>query len=151
MTPDPFFDDDGSATAVALVAPLTDRVNSEPPILKGLSASETGYAALAFFPLWILIGGFFAYVFRHWQILMAMGVICPLASVWVSAGYLAKLKRNRPDHYYVHAFAWWRHRLGLGLAPFIALRGAWDLGRSMPSIAPSQPSALRRFARALGF
>ena len=150
MISDTFFDDDGSATAVALAAPLTDRVNSEPPILKGLSASEALYATLVFFPLWLLLGGFLSYAFRHWQIVMVVGVIGPIASVWVSAGFLAKLKRNRPDHYYLHAFVWWRHRLGLGLAPFIARRGAWDLGRSMPLIAPARPGIGQRLLHALG-
>jgi conjugative transfer region protein (TIGR03750 family) len=144
MSQDTFYDDDDSATSVALMAPLTDRVNSEPPILKGLTATEALYAAMAFFPLWIFIGGFLALAFGKWQIFMTVGVICPLVSVWLSAGWLAKLKRNRPDHYYLHAFVWWRHRLGLGVAPFIARKGAWDVGRSMPSLKRQSPGFLAR-------
>jgi conjugative transfer region protein (TIGR03750 family) len=150
MTSDTFFDDDGGDQAVALVAPLTDRVNNEPAILKGLSATETFYAALLFFPLWIVIGGFLAVVIGSWKVVMLCAVIGPMASVWVSAGFLAKLKRNRPDHYYLHAFGWWRHRFGLGRSPFIARHGAWDLGRSMPLIAAKTQSLAQRLRSALG-
>lgn len=129
-----FDDDDGGDLSVAPVAPLTDRVNSEPPIMRGLSATETLVAMAVWFPLWFFIGTLFALLFGHWQILALMGVIGPLVSVWVSAGFLARFKRNRPDHYYRHAFVGWRHRLGLGQSPFISRRGAWDLGRSMPVI-----------------
>src|SRR5215216_4114933 len=134
MSADTFFDDDGSDLTVARVAPLTDRVNSEPAIMKGLSASETLVAMAVFFPLWFVIGGLLALLFKRWQILLLLGVIGPLVSVWVGGGFLAKFKRNRPDHFYRHAFVLWRHRLGLGRTPFTAQRGAWDLGRSMPVI-----------------
>jgi conjugative transfer region protein (TIGR03750 family) len=136
-----FFDDDESAVAISVVAPLTDRVNSEPPILKGLSASEALYAAMVFFPLWLLVGGILGFAFGSWQVVMALTVIGPMVSVWVSAGYLAGLKRNRPDHYYVHAFALWRHRLGLGVAPFITRSGVWELGRPFETAAPNRKTA----------
>ena len=139
-----FFDDDGSGANLTLVAPLTDRVNSEPPILKGLSASETVVSAALFFPIWIFIAIALGLLSRRWQIGMVLSVIGPLASVWVSAGFFAKLKRDRPDHYFVHWFSWWRHRKGFGRSPFISLDGTWDLGRSMPQIGDTKKSAAKR-------
>lgn len=135
MTDKTFFDDDGSGANLMLAAPLTDRVNSEPPILRGLSAPETIVAAAVFFPIWVVLGIVLSLLFHHWQIGMILSVLGPLGSVWVSAGFFAKLKRDRPDHYYVHWFSWWRHRRGLGRSPFVSRYGAWDLGRSMPQIA----------------
>lgn len=139
-----FFDDDGSGANLMVAAPLTDRVNSEPPILKGLSASETIVSAALFVPIWIFIGAVLGLLLRRWQYGLILAVIGPLASVWVSAGFFAKLKRDRPDHYFVHWFSWWRHRKGFGRSPFISLHGAWDLGRSMPQIGGATKSAAKR-------
>lgn len=114
---------------VAPQAPLSERVNNEPAILKGLSSSETTVAALCFTPLWFVIGGLLSLLLQRWQIVMALTIIGPAVSVWYAAGYFATLKRNRPDHYYQHAFVVWRHRLGLSKTPFIVQRGPWELGR----------------------
>jgi conjugative transfer region protein (TIGR03750 family) len=92
----------------------------------------------------MLIGLVLAFLFRTWQIFVLLGVIGPLVSVWVSAGFLASYKRNRPDHYYLHAFKWWRHRLGLGVAPFIHHNGAWEIGRSLPPLIPKPPTLMQR-------
>jgi conjugative transfer region protein (TIGR03750 family) len=135
MSAGTFFDDDG--THAADVAPLTDRINSEPPVLRGLSVTEVMIATALFFPVWLVIGLLAARLFSHWQILILLGIFGPLFSVWASAGLLASVKRNRPDHYYWQAWRWWLHRHGLWTVPFIAHRGAWDLGRSLPSPRPS--------------
>jgi conjugative transfer region protein (TIGR03750 family) len=140
-----FFDDDPSAESTERVAPLTDRVNCEPPIMRGLSASETLVAFAVFFPAWMLLGLVLAFLFRTWQVFLLLGVIGPLVSVWVSAGFLASYKRNRPDHYYLHAFKWWRHRLGLGIAPFIHHHGPWEIGRSLPPMIPKPLTLMQRF------
>ena len=152
MSADTFFDEDGGSTQLAAgqLAPLTDRVNNEPPILKGLSATETGVAMAVFFPLWFVVGGAFAFLFHHWQILMLMGVIGPMVSVWVSAGSFARLKRNRPDHYYLHFFVRALHRLGLKRSPFIVRPGGWSLGREMPEIVAKPLSLAQRLTRSLG-
>ena len=97
-----------------------------------------------FFPAWIFFGAFVSWLVGRWQIVMLVGVIGPLASVWFGAGWMAAKKRNRPDHYYLHAFGWWRQRFGLGSTSFISVRGAWDLGRSMPEIASPRTSWIRR-------
>lgn len=138
MSADTFFDDDGS---VANVAPLTDRVNSEPPVLRGLSVSEVMIATALFFPVWLCVGFLAARLFHHWQIFILLGIFGPLFSVWASAGLLASIKRNRPDHYYWHAWLWWLHRHGLWSVPFVSHRGAWDLGRTLP---PARSSAASR-------
>ena len=151
MSTNTFFDDDeADGATIALVAPLTERVNSEPPIMRGLSATETMVAMAVFFPLWFVLGAACAVLFGRWQILMLMGVIGPMVSVWVSAGFLARFKRNRPDHYYWHAFIRWRHRLGIGSSVFIVHRGAWDLGRSMPQITPAREPFVKRLRKSLG-
>jgi conjugative transfer region protein (TIGR03750 family) len=134
MSAGTFFDDDDGA-GQAGAAPLTDRVNCEPPVLRGLSVSEVVVASALFFPLWFCLGFIAARLFHHWQILVILGIFGPLASVWASAGFLAGLKRNRPDHYYWQAWLWWLHRCGVWRVPFVSHHGAWDLGRSLPAVS----------------
>lgn len=120
------------ATAQAeSLAPLTDRVNNEPPILKGLSASEVTVATVVSVLVWFVIGSALALFFGRAVILFGLLVVGPVATVWVSAGWLAGIKRNRPIGYYWHRFLWWLHRLGLRRIKFIDRRGPWDLGRSL--------------------
>lgn len=138
MSAGTFFDDDASVTDVA---PLTDRVNNEPPVLRGLSVTEVTVATALFFPVWLCVGFLASRLFHHWQILILLGIFGPLISVWASAGVLASLKRNRPDHYYWQASLWWLHRHGLWTVPFVSHLGAWDLGRTLP---PARSSVLRR-------
>jgi conjugative transfer region protein (TIGR03750 family) len=152
MTADNFADDaddEGGNRLLATVrtAPLTDRANCEPPILKGLTATETIVAALVFFPAWFVVGGGLSLLFRHWQILMLLGVIGPIASVWLTAGFFAGIKRNRPDHYYGQAFGRVLHRLGLRSTPFVVRSGGWELGREMPD---SSVPLHTRIARSFG-
>jgi conjugative transfer region protein (TIGR03750 family) len=155
MTADTFADDTDDSGANHLLAtvrtaPLTDRANCEPPILKGLTATETLVAALVFFPAWFLVGGALALLFRHWQILMLLGVIGPLASVWFTAGFFAGVKRNRPDHYYGHAVELARQRLGFKRATLLVRAGGWELGREMPAMAGSSVPLHTRIARSFG-
>ena len=140
MSAGTFFDDDGR---VPDVAPLTDRVNSEPPVLRGLSVTEVMIATALFFPAWLVIGSLASHLFHHWQILILLGIFGPLMSVWASAGLLASIKRNRPDHYYWQAWRWWLHHRGLWAVPFISHRGAWDLGRTLPDVRPAARSGRR--------
>ena len=150
MSADALFDDNDAASVVR-VAPLTDRVNGEPPILKGLSSSEVQYAGACFFPLWFVFGGLLALLFRHWQILMLLSVLGPMLSVYACAGYFAKLKRNRPDHYYRHVFIRWLHRLGLWGSPFVSRCGAWDLGRSLPAFNATGQATRQGWRKLLGW
>jgi len=140
MSAGTFFDDDAT---VSDVAPLTDRVNSEPPVLRGLSVTEVMVSTALFFPVWLGVGFLAAHLFHRWQIFILLGIFGPLFSVWASAGLLASLKRNRPDHYYWQAWLWWLHRHGLWTVPFVSHRGAWDLGRTLPAARSSAPSRRR--------
>lgn len=135
-----------------LRVPNTDRVNTEPTILKGLTSSETMIAVAILTPVWIFLGVLLALAIGHWraQIIVLFGAFGPMLSVWNGAGFLARFKRNRPDHYYVHAFLWWRQRAGFGEAPFVSRPGAWELGRSMGRLdAPRKPLADRALSRVL--
>lgn len=135
---------EASSDAWTGTAPLSDRINSEPAILRGLSSSEIITAAAVFFPVWLVIGLLLGGLLHIMQLAFILPIGGPMASVWISAGFLARVKRNRPNHYHWLALQWWLHK-SLGFpAPFIAHGGSWDLGRSMP---PEPAPSRRRRAR----
>lgn len=109
---------------------LADRVDIEPPIFKGCSSSELLamliVAALVWLPLSVLsalaIGkGAFALA------ILAVGVI---GSVYVGACVFQRVKRNRPDHYYVHLVMRLLQLSKLRSFPLTWRSGHWDIGRS---------------------
>jgi len=142
--------DDNQNLGVTSVVPLTDRVNGQPPILKGLSSKEVGLAMVVAFPAWFLIGLLIGFISGAWMLLMVAAIFGPLCTVWVGAGFMAKVKRNRPDHYHLHAAMAWLNKFGLRKTRFLTHAGAWDLGRSMPQIAGRRGHWLERIQRLLG-
>ena len=126
---------DGAQAPVAEV-PLVDRVNSEPPILKGLSSTESLWAIGLAFALWVPLGTLAGIVATS----LAIGVLVTgcgaLATVWLAAGQMQALKRDRPDHFYIHLVHRWCARYGVARARFITHAGRWDLGRSLLHRAP---------------
>ena len=116
--------------------PLVDRVNNEPPILKGLSSTESLWAIGLAFALWLPLGALMGFVAAS----VAAGVLVTgggaLATVWLAAGQMQVLKRDRPDHYYIHRMHRLCARLGVARARFITHAGRWDLGRSLLRRAP---------------
>jgi conjugative transfer region protein (TIGR03750 family) len=109
-------------------APLVDRVNVEPPIINGMSQSEALFTGGVSLFVFFLLGLMLAMFTKVWWVLLVFSAIGPVASVWLLSGYLAALKRNRPDGYYLH---WIRLRmLKLGVkCPFIRHDGFWQIGR----------------------
>ena len=129
-------DDEAPAPAASSVAalsgaPVTDRVNVEPPILNGMTASEAkviGGAAFAFF---LVLGGILGWAVGVWQVLLMCAVPGPMATVWMASTRLARIKRNRPDGYYRQAINQWLAARGLRQAVFISHAGYWELGRRL--------------------
>ena len=94
--------------------PLVDRVNTEPPILKGLSSTESLWAIGLAFAVWVPIGALSGVLFSS-----------------LAAGRMQRVKRDRPDHYYIHLAQRWCVRYGVARARFITHVGRWDMGRSL--------------------
>lgn len=108
---------------------LADRVDVEPPIFRGCSSSELlallGVAVAVWIPLSILIA------FAMGKLPFALGIIAVgvIASMYFGAGAFQRVKRNRPDHYYMHAFQRFLHVRKLWTSPFVLRSGTWDIGR----------------------
>ena len=123
-------------------APLVDRPNGEPPIVRGLTATELAWAAgLAFF-CWLPAGLVLARVAGTPVVAVLFCSIVPTATVYVLAGWFLRLKRDRPQDYHILlAKRTLACAFGLG-ERYIDRLGLWDLGRSL-----AKP-ARRRRARA---
>ncbi len=122
-----------------VAAPLVDRTNGEPAILRGLTSTESTWAIGLAFVVWLLPGaglGFLIATVAWPALAIAVTVlvctILPVATVWFGAGALAKLKRERPAHYHIHLARLYLTRYLGRRQHFIAHRGPWDLGRSLP-------------------
>ena len=112
-------------------APVTDRVNVEPAIMRGMTVTEARLIALVAFPLCILLGVILLMITGFWQFILMLGMVGPLVALWVGSGYLQTIKRGRPDGYYTQAIHLWLAKRGLTTNQFLSHNGQWDLGRSM--------------------
>ena len=117
---------------------LADRLNVEPVIFKGCSASElgviVGVAAAIWLPLSLLIAGLAGAITMGFG-LAGIGVV---ATVLATANLFQGLKRNRPDGYYQQRLLLWLDEIGLHRAPFVRRSGAWDIGRSRRATLPAR-------------
>ncbi len=118
-----------SAQAPGLGAPLTDRINVEPPILNGMTATEAKVIGLIALVFWLAVGGVIAALIGLWQVLMVFGLFGPMVTVWTVSKRLASIKRGRPDGYYTQWMRINAPKRGLGRGVFIAHHGSWSIGR----------------------
>ena len=113
-------------------APLTDRANREPAILRGLTSSEAQLAIFIVMPIYTMIGLVVAFVTKIWALGVLIASLAPMLTVWALAGWLATIKRNKPDYSYLHRFNFWLAKNGLRANRFIDHDGYWELGRDLP-------------------
>lgn len=124
----------GSGTA----APLTDRVNTEPPIINGMSATEGGYVAAVSFAFFLVLG-LLLYLFTgYWHFIFASSVIGPVAVLWQASLYLQTVKRNKPEGWYVQAARLWLEDHGPGRKRYLRHHGYFELGRRIDFDIASQ-------------
>lgn len=112
-------------------APLTDRVNVEPPILRGITSTEAQVIGILSLVACVAAGLLVYAITGFWQLILLFSIFGPLMTVWISAGYLATIKRGRPDGYYGQAMRLWAIRHGLMRPRFTLHDGGWGLGRSL--------------------
>jgi len=124
-------------------APVTDRVNVEPSVLRGMTVTEAKVIAAVSLPTCVFLGGLLFILTGAWQLLLLLGIFGPIACLWFGSAYLQDLKRGRPDGYYTQAVHLWMVRRGLVRSRYITHDGQWDLGRSLDFSLeyPLQPKA----------
>lgn len=122
------------AEAALKRVPITDRVNSEPAILNGMTVTEAQVIGLVALVVFLLIGAVIFVVSRQWQVLLLLAIFGPAIVLWYSSLYLAKIKRGRPDGFYTQAIQIWREEHGFlfwGSPKFIRYSGWWGLGKTL--------------------
>lgn len=119
------------AEAARQRAPITDRVNVEPPILNGMTVSEAQVIGAASLVVFLLVGGLLFAVTLRWQSLLLLGIFGPVATLWFASLYLARIKRGRPDAYYRQRIHFWLAARGLAKPKYITHDGWWSLGRTL--------------------
>ncbi|WP_287919161.1 TIGR03750 family conjugal transfer protein [Comamonas sp.] len=116
-------------TSSANHAPVTERVNVEPPILNGMASTEAMYIGMASAAISIFLAGVLQ-VFTGWGIvLIILVVVLPLLTLWYGSLYLMHVKRNKPDGFYVQMIHLYLVSKNYTKSKFIAHRGFWDIGR----------------------
>ncbi|WP_156373378.1 TIGR03750 family conjugal transfer protein [Pseudorhodoferax sp. Leaf267] len=115
---------DGSARV-----PLTDRVNSEPAILHGMTSTEASWIGGVSFAVYFTLTGMVIMATGLWQLMLAP-LIATIATLWYGSMALQRVKRDRPDGYYTHVLQRWMSTYGLSKARFLRHAGYWSLGRT---------------------
>ena len=122
---------DHQGDTTRLRAPVTDRVNVEPAIIRGMTMTEAKVISMVTVPLFLVIGAILMLITGWWQLVLALGIAGPLACLWIGSGYLQGFKRGRPDGYYTQAIHLWMAKRGWVENKFISHHGEWDLGRTL--------------------
>ncbi|WP_284428170.1 TIGR03750 family conjugal transfer protein [Acidovorax sp. SUPP2522] len=128
-------------------APLTAHVNVEPSIFNGMTTTEAKVIAAAALAACLFMGAIVTAFTGLWQVMLMLAIFGPMAVLWFSSTWLARIKRGRPDGYYTQYLHLWAARRGWVRCRFIGHEGWWDLGRSFEgSLASSlrPPREVRR-------
>ncbi|KQP14771.1 hypothetical protein ASF43_11915 [Pseudorhodoferax sp. Leaf267] len=108
---------------------MTDRVNSEPAILHGMTSTEASWIGGVSFAVYFTLTGMVIMATGLWQLMLAP-LIATIATLWYGSMALQRVKRDRPDGYYTHVLQRWMSTYGLSKARFLRHAGYWSLGRT---------------------
>lgn len=109
--------------------PLTDRINVEPPILHGMAASEAKYIAAASGFVSLLVVGLLQVLTGLGTVLLIFAIVIPLLILWFSSIFLMKIKRGRPDGFYIQRIHLYLVKKSLAASKFVNHFNFWELGR----------------------
>lgn len=108
---------------------LTDRVNAEPPILRGCSSTELGVLLLASAGVWVPMSLFVGALLGAAFAGLGVAGVLIVGTVYVGATWLQKIKRGRPDGYYLQRLIVFLHDHRLHASGLCRRSGVWDIGR----------------------
>jgi len=111
---------------------LAERVNAEPAIFRGCASSELGALLAGAVVFWLPAALLLSILAGAPALALGLSAVGILATVWLAAGILQRLKRGRPDGYYQQRLVVWLHRRRLKRSPLILRTGTWDVGRRLP-------------------
>jgi conjugative transfer region protein (TIGR03750 family) len=106
---------------------MADRVNIEPPILRGCSSSELIQLAAFLTAVGLPSSVLIAVAIGKPMFFLGLVMFFDVAGIWMGAGWFQRVKRGRPDHFYVHRARLWLARRGLLRTAIQTRCGAWDI------------------------
>lgn len=109
---------------------LCMRLDGEPVIFRGCTTSELGVLMLGAVLFWLPMGFVIAWSLGIFGMGMGLAAVGVFVTVVVTASVFQRIKRDRPEGYYLQYAAVVLHRQGLRQAPFLLRSGLWDLGRT---------------------
>lgn len=124
-------------------APLVDRCNGAPPILRGLTANELLWVVGMAVLFWLVPAIVLWQVTDLLVLAVALLFSAPAVTVWLLAGWFQSLKRDRPQDYHLLLAKRWLARHLRFREHFVSHRGSWDLGRSLLNPAQARRRAKR--------
>lgn len=106
---------------------MADRVDIEPPILLGCSYSELVQLVIFLTAVNLPLAVSIAVALGKPLLFLGIVVVFDVVGVWKGAAWFQRLKRGRPDHYYVHRARLWAAGMGLIRTAIVRRSGAWDI------------------------
>lgn len=112
-------------------APLTDRVNAEPAIIHGMSATEGAYIGAAAFGTGFGLGFLIFLVTEFWPLILIFSIGFPIIFLWYGSMYLQKIKRGKPEGTYTQALHIYFAKAGFFKSRYLTHDGYFELGRRL--------------------
>ena len=109
---------------------LAERLNTEPTIFRGCSSSELGAIVGLAIVIWPPVSLIAAWLLGAPSMGLGFAGVAIVLNVVVVASLLQRLKRGRPESYYLHLFILRLAEWGLVRSPFVCRQGDWELGRT---------------------
>ena len=106
---------------------MADRVDIEPPIFRGCSSSELLQLVTFLTAVGLPMAVTIALALGKPMLFLGIVMVFDVAGVWAGAGWFQRVKRGRPDHYYVHRARLWAASKGLIRTAIQRRSGAWDV------------------------
>lgn len=109
---------------------LADRLNAEPTIFRGCSSSELGVIVGLAIVVWPPLSLIATWLIGAPSMGLGFAGVAIVLNVVTAASLLQRLKRGRPEAYYLHRFILRLAEWGLIRSPFVTYQGDWGLGRT---------------------
>jgi len=108
---------------------LAERLNAEPPIFRGCSATELGLIVGIAIAIWLPISLLIAWLLGAVTMGLGLAGVAIVGTVILMGTVFQRIKRGRPEGYYQQKLLIDLARLHLRSAPFIRCDGHWAIGR----------------------
>ena len=108
---------------------VSDRLDYEPPIFRGLSNTELLMTVIFGFSFWLPLCVFIGYILGNPMLGLGFSGLMVVVTVVFMGSIFQKIKRGRPNFYYQQKVILWMERKGLRKERFIQESIQWDIGR----------------------